>query len=446
MNEKTVFRKELLQIAVPVTLQCILQASFSVIDQIMTGQLGSANIAGIGIGSKFASVFSVIITAVAAVAGIMIAQYIGKKDTKGTGRSLFTNLFVSLMVVFIFTFLSMFFPKQITGMYTTDSTTMVIGGEYLKIYALSFLPMAITSILSAYLRCVNSAKIPLYAGICACVINTGLNYLLIFGKAGFPKMGAVGAAWASVFAQIAGCIITILFFIKLKKRNNWQIPFNFSLSKANIKQYLVILAPLLICEFFWVFGENVYASVYGHIGTNAMAAMTLTNPVQSLVMGALSGISQAAGVMIGKKLGANEKEKAYINSKKFFIVGLVGSLILSLLVVILCRYYVMIFNVENEVMEISIQLFWVYALVAPIKALNMIIGGGILRSGGKTTYIMIIDIIGTWIFGVPLSLLTAFVFHMPIWQVYLILSMEECIRLIASLIVFKRKNWMQTLK
>lgn len=209
---KKAFQKELLQIAVPVTLQCLMQSSFSVVDQIMTGQLGSISIAGIGLGGKFASIYSVVIAAVASVAGIMLAQYIGKKDNEEAGRSFYTNLAVSFLLAAVFTALSMMMPYRILGLYTNDAAAVQGGVEYLRIYALSFLPVAVTSIFSAYLRCACAAKIPLYAGIFASVANTVLNYLLIFGKAGFQAMGVKGAAWSSVMAQAAGCILTVIFF------------------------------------------------------------------------------------------------------------------------------------------------------------------------------------------------------------------------------------------
>lgn len=444
MEGKKEFQKELLQIAVPVTLQCLMQSSFSVVDQIMTGQLGSISIAGIGLGGKFASIYSVVIAAVASVAGIMIAQYIGKKDDEEAGRSFYTNLAVSFIFVAVFTFLSVMMPYQILGLYTNDGDTVQGGVEYLRIYALSFLPVAVTSILSAYLRCVDAAKVPLYAGIFASIANTVLNYILIFGKAGFPAMGVKGAAWASVMAQLLGCILTVIFFFRLRRKNAWKIPFEIRMDKIHMKQYLVILMPLLACEFFWSLGENVYASIYGHVGTKAFAAMTLTNPLQALVMGALSGVSQAAGVMIGKRLGADDKASAYQDSKRLMYTGLVCSVLLSVLVIVFNKYYVLIFDVEDEVRLMTRYLLAVYALVAPVKVQNMILGG-ILRSGGKTTFVMLIDIIGTWIFGVPLGLLAAFVFRLPIAAVYFVLSMEECIRVIISLVIFKKKKWMQTL-
>ena len=184
MEGRKEFQKELLQIAVPVTLQCLMQSSFSVVDQVMTGQLGSTSIAGIGLGGKFASVYSVVIAAAASAAGIMIAQYIGKKDDEEAGRSFYTNLAVSLILVAVFTSLSMMMPYQILGLYTNDEAMVRKGVEYLRIYALGFLPVAVTSIFSVYLRCAGAAEVPLYAGIFASAANTVLNYILIFGKAG----------------------------------------------------------------------------------------------------------------------------------------------------------------------------------------------------------------------------------------------------------------------
>lgn len=126
--------------------------------------------------------------------------------------------------------------------------------------------------------------------------------------------------------------------------------------------------------------------------------------------------------------------------------GLGGALILSLILIVCRGYYVQIYNVEQSVQETAGQILFAFALVAPVKVLNMILGGGILRSGGKTKYVMCIDILGTWGFGVPLGLLTAFVLELSIPYVYFILSLEECVRLVISLVVFHRKSWMRSLE
>ena len=124
--------------------------------------------------------------------------------------------------------------------------------------------------------------------------------------------------------------------------------------------------------------------------------------------------------------------------------GLACSVLLSVLVIAVNKYYVLIFHVEDDVRLMTRYVLAAYALVAPVKVQNMILGG-ILRSGGKTTFVMFIDMIGTWLFGVPFGLSAAFVFHLPIAAVYFVLSMEECIRVIISLVIFRKKKWMQAL-
>lgn len=445
MKENQLFRKEVLMIALPVTLQSLLQSSFGVVDQIMTGQLGSISIAGIGLAAKFTSLYTVVIAAIATGAGIMIAQYIGKEDEKEVGKSFFTNLVLAFMVAILFTGGSILFPERIMGIYIRDAETIEVAADYLKIYAVSYIPAAFSTLLSTYLRCAGAAALPLYTSVAAALLNTGLNYILIFGKLGCPVMGSNGAALASVIAQFVSCLFLFGLFVRLCRVQSRKLTFALITGGSGWMQYAGILLPILICEFFWGLGENVYALIYGHIGTLAYAAMMLTNPIQALMIGALSGVSQAAGIMIGKSLGAGAYDKAYENSKKLMLYGVAGSLVLSVLLVIFSRYYVLIFHVEDSVRRMARRLLFVFALVSPVKVQNMILGGGIIRSGGKTKYIMAIDLIGTWIFGVPLGMLAAFAWKLPIPAVYFILSLEECVRFGISLVVFKRKIWMQRL-
>lgn len=444
MEKEKSFKVELKEIAIPVTLQCLLQSSFQVIDQIMTGQLGSVSIAGIGLAGKFASIYSVLVSAVAAAAGIMIAQYTGKKDDRKAGKSFYLNLVLALILATAFTVLGAVFSEQIMRLYTKDTSVIQIASVYLRIVSGTFLPIAVTTLLSTFLRCREKASVPLYVSILAAVLNTGFNWLLIFGKLGFPALGAKGAALATFISQMGGCLLMLVLFLCLRKKQNWYLPFSLRQKKADWLQFAGIFAPILACEFFWSLGENVYASIYGHIGTAECAAMTLTAPIQTLFIGALSGVSQAAGIMIGKRLGAGEEKKAYRDSKKLMLCGFVGSLVLSVCLALFGRFYVRIFQVEDSVRATAYGLLLVFAVVAPVKVQNMILGGGIIRSGGRTKYVMFIDLIGTWIFGVPLGFLSAYVLGLPIEAVYFILSMEECVRLVLSFVVFRRRKWMQS--
>lgn len=445
MKEKDSFFSAVCNIAIPVMLQCMLQSSFSMIDQIMVGQLGSVSIAAIGLAGKFSSIFSVVVSAIAAVAGIMIAQYIGKQEKEEVDKSFSVNLVAAIVLAVIFMIFCIFFPQKIMGIYTRETQTCEVAASYLRIIAITFLPIAGATLLSTMLRCMEKASLPLYASIIAAIINTVLNYIFIFGKLGYKALGVEGAAIATVISQIVNLLFLLVAFIRLYCRKEQPFIFSMRLGKDGYKQYFIMLLPILVNEFLWSLGENVYAFIYGHMGTEACAAMTLTNPIQGLMIGALSGLSQAAGILIGKSLGKADYQEAYGNSQKLIRYGVIGSLLLSVVLLCLKGLYVDIYAVEDSVKLLAVNVLTAFALISPVKVLNMILAGGIIRSGGKTKLVMWIDLIGTWGFGVPLGFISAFVLGLPIYSVYFILSLEEVVRLLIAVVVFRKKTWMQSL-
>ena len=442
MKSNDHFFQSVCALAIPVALQSMLQSSFSMVDQIMIGQLGEIQVAGVGLAGKFASIYAVLISAIGAAAGIMISQYLGQENNRGVRQSFFANLLLSGSIAGIFTAVCILFPERIMGAYTRDAQTRQTAAEYLALISGTFVPMAGAALLSTLLRCRERPRLPLYASIAAALLNTGLNYILIFGKLGLAPMGIKGAAIATVLSQCANLPLMLPRALLARTENE---PQRALLAQFHWRQYLSLLLPLLVCEAMWSLGENVYAAIYGHISTDASAAMTLTNPVQGVVIGALCGLSQAAGVIIGKRLGRGETEDAYWAAKRLLIYGLAGALMLSAAVMLLSGVYVKLYQVEETVKATARQLLFAYALVVPFKVLNMILGGGILRSGGQTKYVMFIDGIGTWCCGVPLGLLSAFVLRLPVAWVYFLLSLEECLRFGFSMAVFRRKKWMRRL-
>ncbi|MBR1477275.1 MAG: MATE family efflux transporter [Lachnospiraceae bacterium] len=435
------FEKKVLNIAIPVALQSMLQSSFSMIDQIMVGQLGRESIAAVEIGAKPGFVYAFVIGAIGTIAGIMISQYIGKKDRAAEEKSICINSAVMLFTGMIFLMSALNFAVPFTSMFTDDAGVVEEGSAYLGIIGWTFIPLGIINICGVAIRCRGKSSWPLYVGVLSAVLNTGLNYCLIFGKLGFSALGVRGAAYASVISQIIGAAAILLLFIKMYGR----ISISFKLGKAGIIQYLAMLFPVVINEFLWSVGQSVNTFVYGHMGTDELAGMSLTGSVQGLTIGALSGLSQAAGILIGKRLGEGEYESAYRESKKLCIYGFGGSVAFSVILMLLRTAYANIFNVPDYVKIIGADILLAFAILMPIKVQNMILGGGIIRSGGRTKYIMIIDILGTWLIGVPLAVLTGLVWGLPIVWVYFIMSQEEFVRLIISIFMFRSRRWMNTI-
>ncbi len=444
--KKSSFLVSVIGIAVPVGLQSMLQSSFSMIDQLMVGQLGSTAVSAVEVAGRPAFVYSVVLGAVAAIAGIMISQYLGMDDRRTADRSLSVNLTAATVLALLFTALCALFPGQIVGFFIKDDPAILAAGRnYLTCILWTYLPMGVSSILAVMVRCLGRAVWPLAAGIASAVVNTGLNYGLIFGHFGLPALGVTGAAVASVISQFVNMLLMLAIFYLVRLRGQTDFRFSLSLGAGGYRQYLMMLLPILITELLWSLGQNVNTFIYGHLEQGNLAAMSITGPIQGLFIGALSGVSQAAGILTGRRLGAGEYEQAYQESKKLVRYGLAGSLILSALLIGLRRAYVPLYHVEPGVRDTAARLLLAFAVLAPVKVANMILGGGVVRSGGKTTYVMVIDMVGTWLVGVPLGLITAFLLRLPVEWVYFILSQEELVRLAMTLAVFKRRGWMNRL-
>ena len=434
------FMKRSMKIAIPVALQAMLQSSFSIIDQVMVGQLGKESIAAVEIGGKPGFVFAFVSGAVATVTGIMVSQYIGKKDREKINSAMSVNLCVMLFLAVLTSLLCLFWPDALAGIFTGDEKVIGRAADYIRITAAIFPMSGVATVLAVLLRCENHANYPLYISAASAVVNTILNFSLIFGHMGMPAMGVKGAAIASVISQIVNLLLMLGAFGRL-------IDFRFSLrlEKEDLKQYVIMLVPIVCNEFLWTLGQNVNTYIYGHMGTCELAGMSLTGPIQVLLIGALSGLSQAAGILIGKRLGEQEYEKAYSESRILCLYGLIGSIVLSVLLILGRNYYISLYNVEDSVRRIGSLLLITFAVLAPVKVANMILGGGIIRSGGRTKYIMMIDIFGTWLVGVPLGLYTGLVLKLPIVWVYFILSQEELVRLIITIFMFRSRKWMNTI-
>lgn len=439
------FLDQVLRIALPVGLQSMLQSSFTMVDQLMVGQLGGCAVAAVEAAGRPIFICTTIMGAVAAVAGIMAAQYLGMRRQQLADRSFSANLAAAGAITGLFTLLCLCAPGRIVGLFTPDAAIRQAGRGYLVRAAWTMPAMGFGSLLAVMLRCMGRASWALWAGLFTAAANTGLNLLLIFGRLGFPALGVAGAADASVLAQWAGLWLLAALFGRLRAGGPGRFAFCPSLGPGGGRQYLRMLLPAVLCELLWSLGQSLNTFIYGRLAPGSLAAMAITGPVQGLFMGALGGVSQAAGILIGRRLGAGQAGLAYREAKRLGWYGLAGSLGLSALVWGLRGGYVRLYRVEPGVQDTAAALLAVFALLAPAKVANMVLGGGVLRSGGNTRLVLAVDFIGTWLVGAPLGLAAAFWLRLPIVWVYCILSQEELVRLAVTLWLFKRKSWMARL-
>ncbi|EFU40823.1 MATE efflux family protein [Paenibacillus vortex V453] len=439
------FYRTLYTLAIPIALQSLIMALLNMTDQVMVGQLGDIAIASVGISSKIFSVISVVLAGLAATLSIYTAQYWGKKDTKSISHLLGLSLYLGLSLSILFAIIVFFNPQPLLSLFTTDMLVTGEGGIFLQIGALSYVPIMLTMLYSAILRSTGHVKLPMYVSLCAVMLNIILNYLLIFGHFGFPQLGLAGAAYATVIARLAECLLIIGAVYWFRLPGAVEFKHLFRTSRPLARKFLVTMYPLVLTEFVWVLGEAVYAVIYSRMGVAEMTAMTITFPFQGLMIGLLSGIGAAAGVMVGNKLGEGDHTQAMNYARKLIRVGLVTSFGLGIVVVLLAPMYTRIFQVSVEVKQLSVYVIWVFAAFMWVKVANMIIAGGILQSGGDSKFVFAMESTATWLVGVPLGFMLSFVWKQPLFWVYFFLSLEEVVRFIIGYIRYRSGKWMQNL-
>jgi len=441
---KSNYLKHILAIAIPISIQSLFASSFSVIDQIMVGSLGEINIASIGLAGKFPTVFFFTAGSISVGASILISQFRGKKDLAGISKAFMICAKWGLLLSLLFFSIAFFFSPSLMSLFTKDANVIETGSIYLKIVSLGFVPGFIATMISALLRNTGKSKQPMIASISAVILNTILNYILIFGHLGFPHMGVRGAAIATTIARLLELGIVLVFFVIHQIRDEYKINLFIKSDKALIKTALIVTLPIFLSELAWSLGEAVYGIIYGHIGTDETASMTLIGPIIILSIGLFAGVAQASSILVGNQLGKREYDTGMFLGLKSMKIGIIGTAIIGIIVLLLSGIYPNLYNIAESTKSTTTSILIVFAFVLWIKVSNMILGG-ILKSGGKTKYVLFMDLLGTWVIGIPLGLVSAFILNLNIAWVYLFIGIEEFVRLVIGYKIYKSRIWVQTI-
>ena len=440
------FRQELWQIALPVTIQSVIMSLLAMTDQLMVGQLGVVAIAAAGISAKLTSIVAVVLNGLASGMAIYAAQFWGRGERHRIPPLLGFGLALGLLLAGALALAVGCWPQQAMGWFSQDPQLLSQGAGFVQLVAISYLPQMMTLLYSSLLRATGEARLPMYASSSAVVLNVLLNYLLIFGHAGCPRLGLTGAAVATLISRLVelAIILATLYWrghvlAITRFDRQWGLP-------AGIwRGFIATTIPIVLTELLWVMGESAYAMVYGYMGTDQLAAMTMTYPLQGLSIGLLCGLSAAASVLVGQRLGADDFSGAITCARRLLRLGLAASLLVGLLLVVGARSYVSLYDASADVQLQGQWCVWVFALLLWVKVGNMIIAGGILNSGGDSRFVLVMESLATWLIGVPSAFIMAFWLQLPIHWVYLVLSVEELVRLTVGYWRLRSRRWVRNL-
>ena len=441
-NDKEFYKKMLL-IALPVTLQNFVTSFLNMIDTVMVGKLGETEIAAVGIANQYFFLFIMFLIGLSAGCSVFIAQFWGKKDLKNIKRIMGVGLGSAILVSIVFMISGFLFPREIMALFNQDPLVIAEGAAYLRIVLVSYIFTAFTFVYSFSMRSIGQAIPPMLISAGALFINAFFNYMLIFGKFGAPALGVEGAAIATVIARVVETVLLLTFVYSGKGvlaasfRELTDLTFDF------VKKSYRTIMPVVLNEICWGIASLVYVAVYGRMGTQAVATIQICSTINNLFLIVAFGMSNAAAVMVGNSIGAGEEERSKDYAWRFSFLAVGVGLGLGLLLAAFSPAVLSIFNVSDMVRNASQNIIYITSAIFFVRVLNILLIVGILRGGGDAKQAFIIEGSTMWLIGVPLTLMGAFVFQLPVYAVYALAMIEEICKCFLCLARLRSGLWIK---
>jgi len=433
------------RLALPIIAQQFMFSALNMAGVVFVGQKGETAVAAVGLANQVAFLLNLVHFGIVSGAAMFTAQFWGKRDIPNLRRVLGLCLTLALSTGLLFMLLSQFFPTQILKIYSDDPAVIAAGTNYLRIFGWSFFFYAITFSYAYVMRSTGDVKTPTYIGAGALALSTFLSYAFIFGKFGLPELGIEGVALGTLIARGLECA-TLLGFVYLRGSPvAASLKELFSFDAAFLGRVIKPMLPVILNELFWSLGITTYNVIYGHISTDAIATMNIIGTIDQVAFVIFIGISNATAVLVGNRIGSGQEHEAYLYAGRSLGLGAVGGLLMGAVLALVKGPTLTLYNVPPAVIEDASRVLTIISLFMWIRINNMTIVVGVLRAGGDTRFSLFLDGFIIWLVGVPLAALGAFVFHLPVYFVYLCAMSEETTKWILGINRYFSKKWINNL-
>ena len=436
------FRRQVLQIMLPVLLQQVLAYSIGMADSLMITGMGNAAYAAIVQANRIINIFQRLVIGIQSAAFIFLAQFAGAGDGKRLKQVLGITLFGSCAVSLLSILAVLLFPDALLSVFLKPGESFAYAKEYLAIVAWSFLPFAINGAYTVATRASGVTWTAMVSSTANMAVNLGLNYLLINGRFGFPALGVKGAAIATVTAMAVSMLLSVILPYRLRlpaaaKPREWL-----GADRELISRYLKMLGPFMVQDLGWMLGNSMYSVYFGQMGDTVVATYSIANTLNGMIAMVTAGLNQAANIMVGSALGRGEIHEAYKTGKRLIAMVTAASLLLGLLLIALRQPVISLFTgLSAEVQEGAAALVIVTSLCYVLRVLPSVLLGGILRSGGDTRFSCVTTCWTMWLVAVPATALAAFVFRLPLPVVVFCTYLDEIIKTILGFRKFVSMEW-----
>lgn len=447
------FYKSTLTIALPIMIQNAVTNLVSLLDNIMVGQCGLEALSGVAIISQLMFVYFVTMFGATSGPGLFCAQFFGARDEESLRAAFRFKLATALLVCAVAMLILFMWPERIISLYINDTGS---GGDpqlmlqharrYLDIVVWSMPAFAVAQSYASTLREVGQTRVPMLASCIAVSLNLLGNWVLIFGKLGFPEMGIIGAAIATVISRW----VEMAFVIAWSHRHSAQVVFPrrlfqpLSIASGLFRRIAVKSMPLFCNELLWSLAQAFLLQMYSLRGLNVVAALNISYVFLDLCDVVCFSMGCAIGIIVGQLLGAGKLEEAIDTDHKLIAFTVALSFGITFIMAVCAPYFPRIYDVPPEVRQLATSFILTCAFMMPIEVLPHTFYFT-LRSGGKTFITFLFDSAFSWAVNVPVVFILVNYTTMPIAPLYLCSLLTGLIKCVIGWIMVKRRIWVVNL-
>lgn len=437
-----VFLNALITLALPIALQNLLATTASMVDTIMIGTQGELAVAAVGICSQISSLFFSCYFGFVGGALMFFAQYWGAGDEKGINRTFGLALFPLLIVSLAYGGLSVIAPRFLLSVYTDKENIIEMAVPYLRIVGFSYPLIVINMIISFLMRATERVKPPLFCSIVALAVNFIVNWLLINGNLGFPKMGPAGAAVGTLVSTAVNLVLLLVFLLRDKTGVQLKVKSMFDFSGGFVGTYFKKCFPVICNEFLYGVGQMLINVVIGRQNESAIAAMAAFRVLEGFVFAFFGGLADASSVIIGNEVGAGNHMKAYRYLKGFALLCPAITFVIVAILLSVNQPLLGLFGLGVEALVYGKYMLLIYLLAGTIRTCNYIMNI-CYRAGGDTVFGTVLEISSLFLISVPATWAAGMIWQLPFLAVFSFVYTDEILRLIVELFRTRSCKWVK---
>ncbi|GAA6395727.1 MATE family efflux transporter [Solibaculum mannosilyticum] len=438
IREKSFYRM-VFGLVLPMAGQNLINVGVGMCDTLMLGRVSEKALAGASLGNQPFFLLTLVLFGISSGASVLTAQYWGKGDTQTIRRILGMAIRYALMVAVVFSLCTVLLPDKVLSIFTSDQEIIVQGIPYLRIVGGSYIFSAVTVTYLNIIRSVEKVMVPMCIYSISFTINVIINSILIFGPA---QMGTSGAAIGTTVSRFVEVILTLTFALRINKTVRFKITDLFQKSKDLFQDFVRYSGPVLLNECLYGLGISMHSVILGHLNGEAVAAYAIAYVVMQLSTVVMFGVSNASAVIIGKYIGAGEKEQASNAAGTLLILSLAVGAFGAILILVCMPLIFALYSLSALASEYLRMMLIVLAITTFFKSITCTIIVGIMRGGGDTRFSLFLDAGNLW-FSVLLGFLGGYVFQWGVTAVMILLNVEEIPKTILGIWRIRSKKWIK---